>query len=100
MITFVTSIFLLILGYLIYGSFVEKNFGVDPERKTPCFTKQDGVDYLPMASWRVYLIQFLNIAGTGLSSALSKAFSLVLLHICGLFLDVSSVEQCTISCRV
>ena len=65
MITFVTSIFLLILGYLIYGSFVEKNFGVDPERKTPCFTKQDGVDYLPMASWRVYLIQFLNIAGTG-----------------------------------
>ncbi len=65
MITFVTSIFLLILGYLIYGSFVEKNFGVDSERKTPCFTKQDGVDYLPMASWRVYLIQFLNIAGTG-----------------------------------
>ena len=65
MITFVTSILLLIVGYLIYGTFVEKNFGVEPDRKTPCFTKQDGVDYMPMASWRVYLIQFLNIAGTG-----------------------------------
>ncbi len=31
----------------------------------PCYTKQDGVDYIPMATWRVFLIQFLNIAGLG-----------------------------------
>lgn len=65
MATFITSIFLLILGYIFYGFFVERVFGADPRRKTPCFTMQDGVDYIPMPSWKVYLIQFLNIAGTG-----------------------------------
>lgn len=56
---------MLIAGYLIYGSIVEKNFGIDKDRKTPCFTKNDGVDFMPMATWKVFLIQFLNIAGTG-----------------------------------
>lgn len=65
MTTFITSILLLILGYIFYGFFVERVFGADPRRKTPCFTMQDGVDYIPMPSWKVYLIQFLNIAGTG-----------------------------------
>ncbi|MCR4612873.1 MAG: carbon starvation protein A [Bacteroidaceae bacterium] len=65
MTTFITSIILLILGYIFYGFFVERVFGADPRRKTPCFTMQDGVDYIPMPSWKVYLIQFLNIAGTG-----------------------------------
>lgn len=55
----------LLLGYVIYGAVVEKIFGIDGNRKTPCFTRQDGVDYIPMPTWKVYLIQFLNIAGTG-----------------------------------
>lgn len=65
MTTFVIALCALVLGYLIYGSFVERVFGVDPARKTPCYTHQDGVDYIPMPTWKVYLIQFLNIAGTG-----------------------------------
>ncbi len=65
MYTFVISILLLILGYLIYGGMIDKLFGCDPTRKTPCYTSQDGVDYIPMPTWKVFLIQFLNIAGTG-----------------------------------
>ena len=55
----------LVAGYFIYGRLVEKVFGVDSSRKTPAITKADGVDYIPMPAWKVYMIQFLNIAGTG-----------------------------------
>lgn len=65
MVTFIASFLLLILGYLFYGAVVDKVFGADPQRKTPCYTSQDGVDYMPMPTWKVFLIQFLNIAGTG-----------------------------------
>ncbi len=65
MITFCIALVILVLGYLFYGKFVEKTFGIEPERKTPCYTQPDGVDYMPMANWKVFLIQFLNIAGTG-----------------------------------
>lgn len=65
MYSFVFFILLLILGYVLYGTMVEKAFGIDSSRKTPCYSKEDGVDYMPMSSWRVFLIQFLNIAGTG-----------------------------------
>lgn len=65
MITFLVALALLILGYVVYGAFVEKVFGADPGRKTPCYTHQDGVDYVPMPTWKIFLIQFLNIAGTG-----------------------------------
>ncbi len=65
MYTFIISILLLVLGYVFYGYFVERTFGADARRETPCYTKQDGVDYIPMPTWKVYLIQFLNIAGTG-----------------------------------
>ena len=65
MFTFIASLLLLLLGYVLYGAFVDKVFGTDSRKKTPCFTSYDGVDYLPMATWKVYLIQFLNIAGTG-----------------------------------
>ncbi len=65
MITFCVSLLMLLAGYLFYGKFMEHIFGVDPSRRTPCFTKNDGVDYIPMSSWKVFLIQFLNIAGTG-----------------------------------
>ena len=65
MLSFLISLVALILGYIIYGKFVEKVFGADPARKTPAITKADGVDYIPMPAWKVYMIQFLNIAGTG-----------------------------------
>ena len=65
MISFCGALILLLLGYFVYGAIVEKVFGVDASRKTPCYTMQDGVDYIPMPTWKVYMIQFLNIAGTG-----------------------------------
>ncbi len=65
MVTFLTSLTLLILGYALYGMLVDRVFGSDKNRKTPCYTKADGVDYMPMPTWKVFLIQFLNIAGTG-----------------------------------
>ncbi|MBP1714134.1 MAG: carbon starvation protein [Deltaproteobacteria bacterium] len=65
MITFWSAVVLLILGYFVYGLIVEKVFGVDNSKKTPAVRLQDGVDYVPMSSWRIFLIQFLNIAGLG-----------------------------------
>ena len=56
---------ILVLGYVVYGKFVEKVFGIDPQRATPATTMADGVDYVPMKPWRIFLIQFLNIAGVG-----------------------------------
>lgn len=65
MITFLVAFALLLLGYFVYGAIVERIFGSDECRKTPCYTMRDGVDYEPMPTWKVFLIQFLNIAGTG-----------------------------------
>ncbi|MCU0458980.1 MAG: carbon starvation protein A [Bacteroidales bacterium] len=65
MITLAVSVTLLILGYLVYGRVAERFFGTDPDRATPAFTKNDGIDYIPMKGWRVFMIQFLNIAGLG-----------------------------------
>ena len=65
MITFTCCLLALIAGYFTYGKFVERVFGVDPSRRTPAFTRQDGVDYIPMPTWKIFMIQFLNIAGLG-----------------------------------
>lgn len=65
MITFIVSIVLLIAGYIVYGRIVEKIFGADPKRATPAVTSPDGVDYVAMPWWKIFLIQFLNIAGLG-----------------------------------
>ena len=64
MITFVVSLVALILGYLLYGRFVERMFGPD-NRPTPALAKADGVDFIVLPGWKVFMIQFLNIAGTG-----------------------------------
>lgn len=64
MITFALSAIALILGYFIYGKFVEKLFGPD-DRLTPAVRINDGIDYIALPSWKIFLIQFLNIAGTG-----------------------------------
>lgn len=64
MISFVLSAIALILGYILYGRFVEHVFGPD-DRKTPAISKADGVDFIVLPSWKIFMIQFLNIAGTG-----------------------------------
>ena len=65
MITFFSGLLVLILGYLFYSRFVERFAEVDGERITPAYSLKDGVDYVPMPWWRIFLIQFLNIAGLG-----------------------------------
>lgn len=65
MITFSVSMVLLVAGYWLYGRYVEGVFGIDPKRVTPAIAMRDGVDYLPLPGWRIFLIQFLNIAGLG-----------------------------------
>ena len=65
MYSFIGSIIALILGYLIYGKFVEGVFVIDPSRETPAKRLADGVDYMEMSWPKAFLIQFLNIAGTG-----------------------------------
>jgi carbon starvation protein CstA len=65
MITFILSVVALIVGYALYGKFVEKIFGMDKNRPTPVTFLEDGVDFVPMPWWRIFLIQFLNIAGLG-----------------------------------
>lgn len=65
MITFITSILILIAGYFIYGKYVEKKFGADDSIPTPVKTMADGVDYVELPLWRIFMIQLLNIAGLG-----------------------------------
>ena len=65
MITFLVSVLLLIAAYFVYGKIVERFLGADPARKTPAYEMADGVDYHPMPTWKVFVIQFLNIAGLG-----------------------------------
>lgn len=65
MTSFLIALAVLIAGYFIYGAFVEKIFGIDPKRETPAYTMRDNVDYMPLPTWKVFLIQFLNIAGLG-----------------------------------
>ena len=65
MVTFIVSILLLIAGYFVYGKIVERFLHVDPSRQTPAYSQQDGIDYQPMPTWKVFVIQFLNIAGLG-----------------------------------
>ena len=64
MITFLVSLLALVLGYFLYGRFVERVFGPD-NRPTPAVAKADGVDFIVLPSWKIFMIQFLNIAGKG-----------------------------------
>lgn len=64
MITFIIAVIILLAGYFLYGKLVERVFCPD-DRPTPAIAHPDGVDYIPMKTWRVFLVQLLNIAGTG-----------------------------------
>lgn len=63
--TFIGAIVALILGFVFYGRFIERFFGADDSRPTPAIKHNDGVDFSPMPTWKVFTIQFLNIAGLG-----------------------------------
>ena len=65
MVTFIVALILLIVGFCTYGVLVERIFGVEPSRATPAIAQPDGVDFVPMSAWRIFLVQFLNIAGLG-----------------------------------
>lgn len=65
MITFILSFVALIVGYIFYGRFVERVFGVNEKRETPAYAQQDGIDFVPMDWKKGSLIQLLNIAGLG-----------------------------------
>ena len=65
MITFIIALLVLIGGYFLYGSYVEHLFSPDKNKKTPALTMEDGVDFIPLPTWKIFMIQFLNIAGLG-----------------------------------
>ena len=64
MISLFIAFAVLIVGYLVYGRVAEKIFAPD-DRKTPAIAVNDGVDCVPMKKWKAFLVQLLNIAGTG-----------------------------------
>lgn len=63
------SLALLLGGYFVYGAFVEKVFGADFGRPTPVKSQRDGVDYIELPRYKIFLIQLLNIAGSARCSA-------------------------------
>ncbi|WP_343101480.1 carbon starvation protein A [Romboutsia sp. MSSM.1001216sp_RTP31141st1_G3_RTP31141_220114] len=65
MITFLVCLAILIVGYFTYGTYVDKMVKLSDNNQTPAVRLQDGIDYIPMPWYKVFLIQFLNIAGTG-----------------------------------
>ena len=64
MVSLILSFAVLVTGYLVYGRVVEGVFAPDG-RETPAYTRNDGVDFMPMPTWKAFLVQLLNIAGTG-----------------------------------
>ena len=65
MITFLICLALLVTAYFTYGRLLERLAGIDPETPTPARRLADGVDYVQLPRWRIFLIQLLNIAGLG-----------------------------------
>lgn len=96
MMWFLTCVAALIGGYFIYGAFVEKIFGINEKRQTPAHTKSDGVDFVPMSTKKVYLVQLLNIAGVG------PIFGPITgtIRSCGDALDCSRLYFCWCSTRL
>ena len=74
MVSVLCALIVLILGYVLYGRLVARTFGPD-DRKTPAYAREDGVDFVPLKTWKAFLVQLLNIAGTGpIFGALMGAF--------------------------
>lgn len=64
-VVYIVCFVIFILGYMFYGRFVQQVFGLDTSRPMPCISQPDGVDYVPLPTWKVFLIQLMNIAGLG-----------------------------------
>lgn len=64
MISLLIAFAVLVIGYVVYSRITEKIFAIDG-RKTPAVALNDGVDCVPMKTWKAFLVQLLNIAGTG-----------------------------------
>ena len=56
---------ILIAAYLLYGRYLVKTWGIDPNAKTPAVEREDGVDFVPSSKWEVFAHQFSSIAGAG-----------------------------------
>ncbi len=65
MITFLVCLALLVGAYFTYGRYLARLAGIDRARPVPSETRYDGVDYVPLPGWKIFLIQLLNIAGLG-----------------------------------
>ncbi len=65
MLFFFLCVALLVLGYFIYGKIVEKVFTINVNRTTPAYELEDDIDYIPMPTWKVFMVQLLDIAGAG-----------------------------------
>lgn len=65
MMTFLVCLAALVIAYFTYGKYLEKVCGISASNPVPSETMYDGVDYIPMPRWKVFLIQLLNIAGLG-----------------------------------
>jgi carbon starvation protein CstA len=65
MITFLSAILALLQGYIFFGKFTERFFGADNSIKTPAVRLEDGVDFTPMITCKMFSIRFLNIASLG-----------------------------------
>ena len=66
MITFLICLLALIIAYFCYGKILENVCDIDANNEVPSKTHYDGVDYIPLPRWRIFLIQLLNIAGLGI----------------------------------
>ena len=64
MTAFLVALIALLAGFFIYGKIID-NFFKPTDNPTPAITKNDGVDFVPLPTWKVFLIQLLNIAGLG-----------------------------------
>lgn len=65
MITFFICLVVLVAAYFLYGGLLDRVVKIDDKADVPSKTLYDGVDYIPLPRWRIFLIQLLNIAGTG-----------------------------------
>ena len=65
MITFLLCLTALVVAYFTYGKYLEKVCGIDATNPVPSKSMYDGVDYIPMPQWKIFMIQLLNIAGLG-----------------------------------
>ncbi len=65
MISFLVSLAILVIGYFTYGRYIESLMEPDASRETVAVRINDGVDFVPLSGWRIFMIQFLNIAGLG-----------------------------------